>query len=118
MIITIPWPPRELSPNARTHWAKKAKTAKAYKAACWALAMQAGVAAGDGPITLGLTFYKPSSRRMDLDNMLASVKHGIDGIALALGVDDSRFGYNIRVADEIGGYIVVEVANVAGRNTT
>ena len=29
--INLPWPPRELSPNARVHWAKKAKAAKAYK---------------------------------------------------------------------------------------
>ena len=34
MILHLPWPPKELSPNARVHWAKKSKAAKAYRLQC------------------------------------------------------------------------------------
>ncbi len=34
LTLTLPWPPKELSPNARQHWSKLAKTKKAYRDAC------------------------------------------------------------------------------------
>jgi hypothetical protein len=34
MTLHLPWPPKELSPNARVHWAKKSKAAKAYRLQC------------------------------------------------------------------------------------
>ena len=35
----LPWPPSELSPNGRLHWAKAYKHKKAYRQACWAVAL-------------------------------------------------------------------------------
>ena len=32
--LILPWPPKELSPNFRAHWAKLARAKKAYRAAC------------------------------------------------------------------------------------
>jgi len=105
--ITLPWPPKQLSPNARIHWSTRARHAKAYKAACYAIARQAGLTTPypAGKIALRLDFYAPARRRRDLDNLLASMKAGIDGVAWALGVDDSRFTFAIALADEIGGYV-------------
>ena len=38
-----------------------------------------------------IVFYPPDKRHRDLDNMLASVKYGIDGIAEAWGINDRVF---------------------------
>src|SRR3546814_1588637 len=66
--------------------------------------------APDGPLGLAIEFYPPDARRRDLDNMLASVKHAIDGIAEAIGVDDSRFSYSIaRRAPIKGGRVSIVV---------
>jgi crossover junction endodeoxyribonuclease RusA len=113
MALILPWPPRALSPNARTHWRKKAPIAKAYKEACWALTLESGlVAPEDGKIALWLDFYPPDRRARDDDNMIASFKHGRDGVALALGIDDKRFRCFPFVRDEIGGYIKLRITDM------
>lgn len=100
MLITLPWPDKSLSPNARKHWAalagakKKAREAAHY-ATLEALGVRAGDAraslAGEGRIALTVTFYPPDKRRRDDDNMVAAFKASRDGIADALQVDDRRF---------------------------
>jgi len=37
------------------------------------------------------TIYRPISRRRDADNFWAGMKSALDGVATAIGVDDSRF---------------------------
>jgi len=111
-MIILPWPPTALSPNVRTHWAKKAKAKKAYREACaWTAKLH-----GAGPIKadrlrLTLEFVPPSRRAFDLDNALASIKSGLDGLADVLGVDDSRWSLTIRKAldGEIGGMVRVNI---------
>ena len=112
MLLTLPWPSRLLSPNARSHWAAKSKAAKAYRMTCFTLALEAGLRGvpWEGPIHLHLTFYKPSRRRMDMDNALASAKNGLDGLADALGVNDSRFRLHLEFAEEIGGMIKIAIS--------
>lgn len=108
--LTLPWPPKDLSPNARLHWSKKSKAAKAYRHACYMLAIQAGAHAGitwDGDIHLWMDFYPPDRRHRDDDNMIAAFKSGRDGLAQALGVDDKRFRIHPYVKDQIGGMIKV-----------
>jgi crossover junction endodeoxyribonuclease RusA len=90
-VIALPWPARELSPNARVHWAKKSKAAKAYRRTCHLLTKAAGVVAPQGPVMLLLEFCPPNRQRRDDDNCLAAFKSGRDGLADALGIDDSRF---------------------------
>ena len=110
-MLTLPWPLKELSPNARVHYMAKAKAAQTYKEACWIQAKLACWAPDlDGSIHLKVTFYPPSRRRMDLDNMLASIKHGLDGVAEAWGIDDTQFRpITVDVANEIGGMVKIEV---------
>ena len=111
LTVKLPWPPKELSPNARVHWAKKAKAAKAYKLACFALAKNAGMMADwDGDIHLWITFYPPDRRSRDDDNLVASLKNGRDGLALAMGIDDKRFRLHPWVTDTLGGYVEVRLS--------
>lgn len=108
--VTLPWPPKELSPNARMHWSKLAKAKKAYRAACAWTAKEQGMRRIDAEkLHLALTFYPPSRRAYDLDNALARMKSGLDGLADVLGVDDKFWDLSIRRASEIGGMVKVEV---------
>lgn len=109
--VEFGWPPRECSPNWRGHWSKRAKAAKAYKLACWALAKEAKLAIDwDGPVHLWITFNKPSRRPMDDDNLVAMFKNGRDGLALALGIDDKRFICHPFIADRIAGSVMVRLS--------
>ena len=110
MKVTLPWPPRTLSPNSRTHWATMAKAKAMYRHTCWALAKQSlePISPEARPLIL-LTFRPPSRRRHDLDNALASIKSGLDGVASALGCDDSRWRLQLEMSDQITGEVVVEV---------
>lgn len=94
-------PPRECSPNARAHFAKKAKAARTYREAAQ-LATKSTLNGEPGVrdalttarrICYRLTVSWEPGRRgtIDEDNTLASAKAALDGIAAALGVDDRRF---------------------------
>lgn len=113
-VVILPWPPRALSPNARTHWRAKAPIAKAYKQACWALTLEAGVAVPDSPkLALWLDFVPPDKRHRDDDNIIAAFKSGRDGVALALGIDDKRFRcYPYVRDDQIGGFVRVRITEL------
>lgn len=68
MTITLPWPPKELSPNARMHWARLAKAKKAYRAACaWQAKAQGAKPVSADRLHLTLTFYAPTRRAYPLD---------------------------------------------------
>ena len=109
--IRLPWPPSELSPNSRLHWAALAKAKKIYRQACWAATLNARAAvSADGNLRAELIFYKPSRRHMDHDNLLSRMKAGLDGVADALKIDDRRFNpVSVRVADEIGGFVMMRI---------
>lgn len=107
MYVDLPWYPRELSPNAREHWSVSARKKKEYKIACWALTKEAigNPQLPDGKINLTIEFFPPSRRHYDLDNCLASIKSGLDGVALALGVNDRRFNPMPIMREEVRGLI-------------
>lgn len=108
--ITFGWPSKDLSPNSRGHWSKKARAAKAYRADCFYLTKEAGIVAPvDGPIRLIVEFVPPDRRPRDLDNMLSSCKALFDGMAEALKVNDKRFTMTISVSEQVGGMVKVQV---------
>lgn len=112
MQVTFPWPLKELSPNARLHWSKVAKAKKAYRKVCWALALEAGVAGKFDQaqrLSVHMVFYPPDRRERDEDNLVASMKSGLDGLADALGINDRKFKPTQDVAEQIGGYVIVEI---------
>jgi crossover junction endodeoxyribonuclease RusA len=108
--LSLPWPTRDLNPNARVHWARLATAKRAYRDACaWSARTQ-----GVRPITsdrldVGLTFVPPDRRRRDRDNMLSALKSGLDGLADVLGVDDSKWRLTLDVDDEVGGFVLVRI---------
>jgi len=109
-IIHLPWPPRQLSPNATEHWSKKAKYKKDYRFACYLMTYQSKVTApADGKIPLTITFYPPDKRHRDADNMVASIKAGLDGVADALKVNDRRFLPTFVFSEEIKGMVTVQL---------
>lgn len=112
MRVILPWPTKYLSPNARRHWAVKARAKKAYRAACAAQARSQGLTRMDAErLHLKITFVPPNRRARDLDNLLASIKSGLDGLCDVLGVDDSKWSMEISKADDrIGGFVEIVVA--------
>ena len=90
-LITLDFPPRELSPNARVHWSIKSGMAKGYR---WAAKIEALLSRPTKPLTapvgMSLTFVTSTARLPDVDNLIASIKSGIDGLVDAgVLVDDS-----------------------------
>lgn len=104
--VMLPWPKPDLSPNARIHWSKKAEAVKAYRhqahiltrQAMGATAMQQGQAAH-----LDIVFHPPTRARRDLDNCLSSIKSGLDGIADAIRIDDSRWSLGLSWGEVVKG---------------
>lgn len=113
LTFTFGWPPKMLSPNVPGHWAVKAKAKKAYKAACKRIVQdtpgQMPFLAPDDVLAVHMTFYPPNKRNRDWDNLMASMKSGLDGLADGLGVNDSLFRPSVAVADQIGGFVRVTV---------
>jgi len=84
------------------------------------LALQAGwrhALLPDGRLDLWVDFYPPDCRRRDDDGMLASFKAARDGLAQALGIDDSRFYSHLRLLDEVrpGGQVCVRITPAGDR---
>lgn len=108
--IVLPWPPKELSPNVRTNWAVLAREKKAYRTACAWTAKEQGAKRLDAEkLHLTITFVPPNRRAHDLDNCLARLKSGLDGLADVLGVDDKHWTLTISKSDQVGGMVKVEV---------
>lgn len=110
--LTLGWPPSGLSPNARLHWAKKAKVKAAYRKACWATVVeQTGNTRlkDPGPLHVVLVFTPPDRRSYDRDNLVARMKAGIDGMCDALMIDDKQFETLTAKLDagRIGGFVRV-----------
>ena len=110
--ITLPWPPKELSPNARVHWSKKAKRTAQYREnAQWETYIELGERQAAFPVLAVVTFHPPDKRKRDIDNMLGSIKAGLDGIADMIGVDDSKWVMELRRGAPVkGGEVRVELS--------
>jgi crossover junction endodeoxyribonuclease RusA len=94
--VTLPWPDKGLFPNRKNgrHWGAVSglKTVATHEAWALAKAAQKGAQAPrEGEVAVTLTFHFPDGRKRDADNLLAAMKPYIDGVSLALDIDDSRF---------------------------
>ena len=106
----LPWPDKKLSPNARVHWAPLSKAKKKAKSDAFYLALESGLGKIEAQtVAVTLTFYPPSRRHYDADNLLAQHKAALDGLALAIGVDDSKFQVTPRMAGAIEKNGVVKI---------
>lgn len=96
--LTIELPPvnMELSPNRKNgrHYKATLKAKQSDKELGFFHAKNAAngkqLQANTG-YALSIIFYRSDKRHVDLDNLLSASKHRIDGIAKALGIDDSQF---------------------------
>lgn len=109
--LFLPWPDRRLSPNARVHHMELYRVKREAKQLAYycALAEDLDEIEAD-TISVKYTFHPPSRRRYDVDNLLSSMKAASDGIACAIGVDDSNWTIAISKAEPIkGGLVKIEL---------
>jgi hypothetical protein len=91
--IVLPIPAKELSPNARIHWAKKAPITKSHRTMAYYEAC--GVGGRDDRIkSYRLEFTFADRRRRDRDNFSGRCKAYLDGIADAFNQNDSEWDFN------------------------
>jgi hypothetical protein len=94
ILIELSWPAKQLSPNTGVHHMTRHRYKKAAKIeAGWATKIARPFNWGhDGPLAIGITAYPPKNWSTgDADNFIARLKPHLDGIAGALGVNDSVF---------------------------
>ena len=115
--VKLPWPHKALFPNAKggRHWgsfqAQKIKARNDGQVATRA-ALGTNKVALSGKEPLRITFYAPDRRKRDVDGMHGAIKHHLDGMAKALGVDDSIFRpvvLDVELDPAKKGFVLVEV---------
>ena len=113
--LVLGWPPSNLSPNARLHWAKLARAKKQYRNACFSVSKEQLKKFNTDNIpeklVLEMTFIPPDRRSYDRDNLVARMKSGIDGLADALKINDKRFNTVISTMDTdyLGGFVRIRI---------
>ena len=86
-MIELPFPPSVLGPNARPHWAQRARAFKRYKTECVAMLLPFKKQLL-GRRTFKGVFHPPTAHRYDRDNLIARAKALQDALAVVAGVDD------------------------------
>lgn len=92
-LLVLPFPDAVLMPNNSQgkHWTVTRPARNKAKSDAFYLTKQAGWQGRDISGSLKITFYCPDKRKRDTDNLLAAMKPALDGVAQAIGVDDSNF---------------------------
>ena len=106
--VILPFPDSRLNPNNSKghHWAKTSQLRADARGGAFILAKLAlrktGALELAGDIALTITFVQPDRRRRDRDNLLSACKPMLDGLADALGVNDTQFE-PITISRKFGG---------------
>ncbi len=94
LTITIPIPHKATHPNARSHWAAKAKHAKKQREDAYIAAQVAVVGRMSYPkfksASTSAVFYFRTKHSRDIDNLTAWLKATYDGLADARIVDNDK----------------------------
>ena len=117
MRFILPFPDPKLNPNRSKglHWGATSALRKKARQDGFYAAREAmgGIVkkslAENIPITI--TFVQPDKRIRDRDNLLSASKSAIDGIALALEINDNKFN-PVTIKREYGkkpGCVIVEI---------
>ena len=80
--VTLPLPPRELSPNARVHWAARARTTRRYREAAYLVALPSRPRRPMQVARVTARFFFRTRRRRDGEgwaNLDARSQHGPTG---------------------------------------
>lgn len=85
LVLIVPMPPRGIRPNSRYRsWRAYGATAKKYKNLCGMMALASMSEVPEWKkASVRPTFYFKTDRGRDDDNLIASLKHAIDGIVAA-----------------------------------
>ena len=106
LTIELPWPSADLNPNGRVHHMALHRARKAANRYAWGMTLSLmgplGIKPGSfvGRVQVDLVFHPLTSARRDVDNLIASMKGQLDGIAAALGIDDSAFDISARMGEK------------------
>ena len=115
--LQLPWPPTQLSPNSRLHWAMVYRAKAKYRDSCWAMvrAQTTETLREKAEYMLELRFVPPDRRSYDRDNLIARMKAGLDGLADALMIDDKQFTRLTASvsADSVGGFVEVRITPIS-----
>lgn len=110
--LELPWPDKDLSPNARKNWRAVASAKRTERLGAWATVKSVYGQPWPHPSAqIKFIFHPPNLRARDDDNVIASMKAARDGLADALGIDDAHF----KMAYEFGdprrpfGCVVVQI---------
>lgn len=97
--IDLPWPAKKLHPNQRPHRMEKARLTKAARADARCVASDTKLPRINASALKVTCIFSPPlpTRNRDLDNLVAACKAYFDGIADAIGIDDSRFQHQAPV---------------------
>ena len=113
--VVLPWPAHGLSPNARCHWVVKGKLVLIARRIAYAETRRktdGRRAVPDGRIGYRCSFFPPDRRARDEDNLIASLKSSLDGIAQALRIDDKCFHLlepAVREPDRPHGHVEIDL---------
>lgn len=100
-MITLPFPAKILWPNGRGHHMAKHREFQKHKLWAFNATRASKPAMAFGALTrLNFLITPKTANAIDLDNCVAAMKAYQDGIALALGVDDSTFETPVIVITE------------------
>lgn len=103
--LVLDFPPvSKLGSNSRLHYRVKNKLMQSQKNTAWRIALAANYHRVEWPrgrLAVWIDGYPPNRIARDEDNFLAALKGALDGIARAMGVDDSVFVPFPMIHDEI-----------------
>lgn len=96
MKIVLSYPNKALSPNRANgkHWGSTRKLKDIAMQEAYTITkslMRTKPNIPDEKIAIDIKFVQTDRRKRDLDNLLAASKASLDGIAMALGIDDKNF---------------------------
>lgn len=119
--LQLSFPASELMQNRREgrHWSYAHEAKVAQRQEAYLLARQSITQSGfelrpSARYRITMTFHPPDARRRDVSNLHAAMKAALDGIAEAMGIDDSAFTeHEQRMgAMRYGGCVAVTVSEI------
>lgn len=120
LIFMLPWPEACLAQNSRGHWASSAfrkKKARVVAKRLTATALKRTRLIRCDTVRLTLVFHQPELKRArDMQNVFGAMKYAVDGIADAIGIDDSKFEWGAPAWGEPceGGAVQVTIEPIKG----
>lgn len=120
MLINLPFPDKSLNPNHMqgVHWSKTNKIredARNEGSLCARVAMQDQIFEPADTYAVTIHFYPPDKQHRDMDNMLAAMKHYLDGVCLRLEINDHQFKIFTLILDKVWppvGLVSVEIVPI------